>query len=547
MSDQSPPTRPGAPGPSERYADDAHRYRLDSRIATGGMGEVWRATDTALGREVAVKLLKAEYADDALFRQRFETEARHAAALHHPGVAGVFDFGEGAARGDTDGSGVPHPFLVMELVEGEPLSALLRSGQDNRLDLDREVVRDLLAQAGEAIGAAHAAGIVHRDIKPANLMVTPQRRVKITDFGIARAADGIGLTQTGAVMGTPQYLSPEQARGEPATSRSDVYSLGVVAFECLAGRRPFEADSPVATALAHLREPIPDLPDDVPADLAAVVRRALAKDPAERYEDGAAFAVALRDPATAMLNAPAVVPPVVAGAGAADGPDATQVMPATAAGPLAQPVTPPPPGRRVDPESRRSPWPAVLITLLVVAAIVVVLLLVTGGGDDDPAEQPTSTPSTSSTSEETPTEDTSEPEPETVEVDEGDYVGRPRDEVAAQLSDLGLDVSQEQVDNPGGETEGLVEGVNPSGTLAVGDSVTVTYWGPEPQTEQPSETPTSEAPTSEPPTPTDTPTQTPTQTPSKTPTQTPGASSTTPPAVTSPTPAAGGRRQEGAG
>ena len=149
---------------------------------------------------------------------------------------------------------------------------------------------------------------MHRDIKPANLMVTPQRRVKITDFGIARAADGIGLTQTGAVMGTPQYLSPEQARGEVATSRSDVYSLGVVAFECLAGRRPFEADSPVATALAHLRDPIPDLPDDVPADLAAVVRRALAKDPAERFEDGAAFAVALRDPATAVMNAP-VAPP----------------------------------------------------------------------------------------------------------------------------------------------------------------------------------------------------------------------------------------------
>ena len=128
--------------------------------------------------------------------------------------------------------------------------------------------------------------------------------MKITDFGIARAADGIGITQTGAVMGTPQYLSPEQARGELATSRSDVYSLGVVAFECLAGRRPFEADSPVATALAHLREPMPDLPDDVPSDLAAVVRRALAKDPAERYEDGAAFAAALRDPATAVMNAP---------------------------------------------------------------------------------------------------------------------------------------------------------------------------------------------------------------------------------------------------
>ncbi|MDQ4054629.1 MAG: serine/threonine protein kinase, partial [Actinomycetota bacterium] len=237
---------------SEHFVDDGNRYRLDSRIATGGMGEVWRATDTALNREVAVKVLKTEYADDPAFRERFAIEARHAAALHHRGVAGVFDFGEAHHAGVADGSGMPRPFLVMELVEGEPLSVLLRQGVESDRTLDRDAVRDLLAQAGDAIGAAHEAGIVHRDVKPANLMVTPDGQLKVTDFGIARAADGAGITQTGAVMGTPQYLSPEQAQGLPATPRSDVYSLGVVAFECLAGRRPFDADSPVATALAHI-------------------------------------------------------------------------------------------------------------------------------------------------------------------------------------------------------------------------------------------------------------------------------------------------------
>ncbi|MCW2767433.1 MAG: protein kinase, partial [Nocardioides sp.] len=216
---------------SETFVDDARRYRLDARIATGGMGEVWRATDTTLGRDVAVKLLKNEYADDASFRTRFETEARHAAALHHPNVASVYDFGESEP---TDGSGIPRPYLVMELVNGRPLSDLLRGGRP----LDPEVARDLLGQAADAIGAAHAAGIVHRDVKPANLLVTPDRTVKITDFGIARAAEGLGITETGQVMGTPQYLSPEQARGNTATPASDVYSLGVVAFECLAGHRP---------------------------------------------------------------------------------------------------------------------------------------------------------------------------------------------------------------------------------------------------------------------------------------------------------------------
>ena len=181
--------------------DGSGRYVLEGRIATGGMGEVWSGRDTVLGRAVAIKVLKTEYADDPLFRQRFETEARHAAALHHPGSAAVFDFGEQAP---ADGSSAPRPYLVMELVEGQPLSALLRPGSP----LDPPVAADLLAQAADALGAAHAAGIVHRDVKPANLLVTPDRRVKVTDFGIARATEGMALTATGQVMCTPSYISP---------------------------------------------------------------------------------------------------------------------------------------------------------------------------------------------------------------------------------------------------------------------------------------------------------------------------------------------------
>lgn len=379
------------------FADAEHRYRLDARIATGGMGEVWRGTDTTLGREVAIKLLKNEYADDASFRARFETEAQHAASLHHANIAAVYDFGEAPIG---DGSGVQRPYLIMELVDGQPLSALLRPD----VAMDPAAVRALLAQAADGLAAAHAAGIVHRDVKPANLLVTPDRQIKVTDFGIARAAEGVGMTQTGEVMGTPQYLSPEQARGETATPASDVYSLGVVAFECLAGRRPFVADTAVATALAHLREPVPDLPDAVPDDLAAVVRRAMAKLPQDRFTDGAALAAALRDPATAVAQ----VPP-------RPEPESTQVLTGVVPPPPA-PVPGPVAGHLPDPPrvSRRNAlWPVLAVIALVVVAVLAFVLIAQGLGSDDPEDEPTRTPQRSRTSEPTSeppsTEPTSQP------------------------------------------------------------------------------------------------------------------------------------------
>ena len=370
--------------PEDRFADDAGRYRLDSRLATGGMGEVWRGTDTTLGRQVAVKLLKDEYADNPSFRARFETEARHAAALHHANIAAIYDFGDAAPH---DGSDSRKPYLVMELVDGQPLSVLLRSGEP----MDPDAVRGLLSQAAEGLGAAHLAGIVHRDVKPANLLITPAREVKVTDFGIARAADGVGLTQTGEVMGTPQYLSPEQAQGQVATPASDVYSLGVVAFECLAGRRPFVADTAVATALAHLRQPVPPLPDDVPEDLAAVVRRAMSKLPQDRFHDGRAFAAALRDPATAAINAVGLTGAAAAAAAAAAEPDATQVL---GTGAVVPPQPRPNPGpAAVAPEAdlttrrRNGLLPVLIVIAVAVLAVLAAYFFLGRGGSEQPVEK----------------------------------------------------------------------------------------------------------------------------------------------------------------
>jgi serine/threonine-protein kinase len=281
------PRRPGA-APSQPFAGAVpantvldSRYRLDGRIATGGMGEVWRGVDQTLGRPVAVKLLRPEYAGDESFLVRFRGEARHAARLSHPGVCSVYDYGEVQTA-----DGHPTAYLVMELVEGEPLSAVLH--REKKLSPDRML--DVLGQAADALQAAHALGVVHRDVKPGNLLLRHDGAVKVTDFGIARAVDAAPLTATGIMMGTAYYVSPEQASGRLVTPASDVYSLGVVAYECLAGRRPFDDRNPIVVVMAHQNDSPAPLPPDVPYKVRALVGSAMAKDPARRPASAGAFA-----------------------------------------------------------------------------------------------------------------------------------------------------------------------------------------------------------------------------------------------------------------
>ncbi len=262
------------------------RYRLDRRIAIGGMGEVWRAEDTVLSRTVAVKVLKSELTQERTFLERFRTEARTTASLQANGIANVFDYGEVATGHD-----IPVAYLVMEYVDGEPLSAQL--ARDGRLPTAR--VLEIIRQAALALAEAHRVGMVHRDVKPGNLLVRrSDGAVKITDFGIARAADAVPLTQNGMVVGTAQYFSPEQAEGRVVGPPSDVYSLGVVAYECLAGRLPFLADSPVTVAMMQIRDVPPPLPPDVPGPVQALVMRILAKDPRQRFADGGELAEVVR-------------------------------------------------------------------------------------------------------------------------------------------------------------------------------------------------------------------------------------------------------------
>ncbi|WP_017573206.1 serine/threonine-protein kinase [Nocardiopsis halotolerans] len=244
------------------------RYRLEEQVGSGGMGTVWKATDTLLNRPVAVKLLHLSQMAEPTARERFRTEGRITAGLSHPGIAQVYDYGEENGRA----------FLVMELVVGEPLSQVLRE----KGNLSPDQTLDFVYQAAKALAAAHARGVVHRDIKPGNLLVTPEDQLKLTDFGIARGDMSVTLTQTGMVMGTAQYISPEQASGRPATASSDLYALGVVAYECLAGTPPFTGDTPVALALAHTREDPPELPAHIPADVDHLVSSLLLKDPEER-------------------------------------------------------------------------------------------------------------------------------------------------------------------------------------------------------------------------------------------------------------------------
>ncbi|GLZ79571.1 hypothetical protein Afil01_43780 [Actinorhabdospora filicis] len=261
------------------------RYRLTKRIAAGGMGDVWRGLDTRLGRRVAVKLLHPGLAEDAAFKARFVSEANLVAALNTRSVAAIYDCGEEDTPEGT------RAYLIMELVEGRSLAEVLR--EDGPLPV--RLAARVIAAAAEGLGAAHAAGIVHRDVKPANILIARRGVVKIIDFGIARVSGETGLTATGSVIGTIAYTAPEQLTDQDPTPAGDVYSLGVVAYECLAGTPPFGADNPAAVIFGHLAQDPPPLPETVPAALSAAVMRALRKEPGERWKSVRAFAHACRE------------------------------------------------------------------------------------------------------------------------------------------------------------------------------------------------------------------------------------------------------------
>jgi len=253
------------------------RYVLDKQIGSGGYGEVWRAADTVLSRPVAVKLLHPLYTQRSEALARFRAEARHAGGLSHENIAQVFDYVEPA-------DGQP-PYLVMELVDGPSLETVLTGGP-----LDDSRTMAIVAQTAAGLQAAHAAGMIHRDIKPPNLLLAPGGTVKITDFGIAHTIGSVPVTASGELVGTPGYLAPERAMGEQASPASDLYSLGMVAYECLAGTPPFRGTA-LEVALAHRDRPLPPLPPTVAAEVCALVMRLTAKDPARRLDDTAEVAV----------------------------------------------------------------------------------------------------------------------------------------------------------------------------------------------------------------------------------------------------------------
>ncbi|WP_417715030.1 protein kinase domain-containing protein [Pseudonocardia sp. GCM10023141] len=261
----------------------ADRYLLERRIAVGGMGEVWEASDTRLGRSVAVKVLRPELSDDPEFLHRFRIEARTVASLDHNGIAAVFDYGE-----DDGPGGRRTAYLVMELVRGDPLSTLISRGP-----IETDETLRLIEEAAWALQAAHERGFVHRDVKPGNILVRTDGLVKLTDFGIAKAADAVPVTRSGMVMGTAHYIAPEQASGAEAGPAGDVYSLGIVGYECLAGHRPFRAESAVAVAMMQVRDEPPPLPNTVPRAVRELIEAVLVKDPTERYATGGEFAAAV--------------------------------------------------------------------------------------------------------------------------------------------------------------------------------------------------------------------------------------------------------------
>ena len=351
------------------------RYRLEHHLASGGMGEVWRATDVSLHRPVAVKLLHDHLGNDPDLVDRFRREARAAARLDHPGIVAVYDTCSDAGR----------QAIVLQLVEGPSLRAYLdRVGMLS----DAQTVTLGVAVA-DALAAAHDAGIVHRDVKPANILLGPERAM-VTDFGVAKALDETDHTATGSMLGSVRYLAPEQVRGDPPDGRSDLFGLGVVLYECLSGTVPWDAATPAATALARLDTPPRPLPPGVAPALAAVVRRCLAVDPDARFPDARSLADALRAAHTSPGHPPETSPPT-------RGPDATEWAAAAPSG-----EADPDPGGTIDEaDGGEEPWedeaaswtglgrrgcagPVALVLLIVTAIAVIVALL----GGFDPGQLP---------------------------------------------------------------------------------------------------------------------------------------------------------------
>jgi eukaryotic-like serine/threonine-protein kinase len=435
----------------------AGRYQLRERIAAGGMGEVWRGLDVVLDRPVAVKVLRPDYAGDDETLARFRAEARHAASLTHPGIAKVYDYFE------TD-DGHP-PYLVMELVDGPALTGLLARGP-----LDAATTTDVIAQAADALSAAHAAGLVHRDIKPGNLLIGPGGQVKITDFGIARAAGSAPITRTGTLIGTPAYLAPERIAGASATPASDLYSLGILAWECLAGSTPFSGRE-IEVALAHRGLPLPPLPRGVPAQVAALIDELTAKDPAGRPATAgqvARRAGLLRD----ALGSSAL---------ARDWPDdqsaalrrAATVTLAADNRTLTNLLLPDP-----QPASRRSrarPRRAALVAVPVVIAVVLAgWLAIDLLGSTAPAEHAQANPSAPAEAQRSPA---------VVAVSASALLGQPVESVSRELRQEGLQV-QVAWQPSGYEQPGSVLSVQPAGPVSVGSTIVVTAAGQPPGQDQ---------------------------------------------------------------
>ncbi|MGW8482704.1 protein kinase domain-containing protein [Microbacterium sp. NPDC055903] len=458
------------------------RYELLSRIAIGGMGEVWEATDHVIGRTVAIKILKDEYMGDPGFLERFRAEARHAALVNHEGIASVFDYGE------ENGSA----YLVMELVPGEALSTILE--REGALSADKTL--DIVAQTASALQAAHAAGLVHRDIKPGNLLITPDGRVKITDFGIARIADQVPLTATGQVMGTVQYLSPEQASGHPASPATDTYSLGIVAYESLAGKRPFTGESQVAIAMAQINEQPPPLPATVPIPVQNLVMAMIAKKPADRPSSSATVARAAQALRRGDLNSAAIAVPAIATGGVADddatrlltatGDDgATRILPTTAQLPTDEAAA------EEEEKKKRSPWTWPLVALIVILVIAVAgtiwaLLSGQGEGDDDPSTPPPTSQSS------TPTPTPTETEEERINVDALGLVGMTCDQAreAAAAVDLDVNCTTGNVAAETSDQVDKVQAVQPTGMVDPGTLLQLTLYAAQVSIPAPTNAPT---------------------------------------------------------